>query len=184
MVGSPTTQRALAMALLGAAALAAGAAIVLPVLRVLDTAERMTVQLATLASIQRAMSTNGGIVTTTPTNVLVTSESTGRATAELQQRITDLAAAAGVKVRSVQALATRRQNDLLHIPLDIGMQADSGTLAAYIHAVETGLPLFLVDELNIQVIPAPTGSDPRATQLSVELKVRGLAVSGDAEKPK
>jgi hypothetical protein len=144
--------------------------------------ERISEQMIALESLNEAIATGRGVVASPPANVLVSGESIGRGQAEQQSLLTEAASAAGITLRSIQPLSVQRNGDLVHIPVEIAFEAQTDNLSRYIHALETGFPLVLIDELMVRRL-GRNDAEPssvltrgdRAASLDVSIKLRVIA---------
>ncbi len=184
-----SSSRLLAVLLLTAAGALAAAAIVVPIKRSLDVEQRILAHQSAIDALARVAKTDGGLATPGSGDLLVAGETAGRASADLQQRLNAIATAIGLQVRSVQALPVRRQGNILEVPVEVTLQVETNSLAAYLLSIETRVPLIIIDELNIRTLPpvqlmatGVPGGNAAGVKLEVSLKAHGVAVLSDGEK--
>lgn len=109
--------------------------------------------------------------------LLVSGGSSGAATAELQRLVGAMARSSGANIRSTQAASPRDKGEIIEVGLDASLLADTTQLRDMLHAIESGTPLMIVDEISVRAL-APTGAAAVAQPipLEVELKLRAFAV--------
>jgi general secretion pathway protein M len=112
-------------------------------------------------------------------DVLLAGETSGMAGAELQRLLSELARRSGMSLRSTNVAAPRREADLTVIGVDVSLQGGTDGLRAFLHAIETGLPVLFVETLSVKSIPSyqPT---PQPVALDVTLRVRGYGAGKDS----
>lgn len=108
--------------------------------------------------------------------LLVSGGSSGAATAELQRLVGAMARASGASVRSTQAASPRDKGEVTEVGLNASLLADTTQLRGLLHAIETGTPLMIVDEISVRALPPVTASMAQPMPLEVELKLRAFAV--------
>lgn len=185
MVTAATSrQPALAIATLLVATALACAAIVLAAIAAMGSSEAVGALRHDIAALRRASGPNA-TDSATPVGVLIDAATTGQGSAALQQRLTEIATANGVRLVSVQALPVKRQGSLAEVAVLAAANSRIEGLRALIHAVETGLPVLIVDEIAIRRAPAPGSAQPLAggppVPLEATLRIRGFMAAGGAQ---
>jgi len=112
--------------------------------------------------------------------LLLAGETTGVQGADLQRYITELVEQNGMRVRSTQVVPDKRDASLTAIGLEANVQGQIGGLRALLYAIETGVPILLVDALAVKVATALQGQPARAVTLDVSLNVRGYGANKEA----
>lgn len=169
----------LAVGLLVLAAAVAGIAIALPVQWAVQLRGEIQSVEDRLAGIRNAVREGRVIDDAATTGILVSGSSAGRAAAELQNRLGVSARRHGIALRSLQVLDSRRQGELNEIPLEVSYQTGVVELRGLLHEIESGMPIMVVDELNIRAVTPPSGAASAPVLLDVSMKVRGFAAPGD-----
>ena len=100
----------------------------------------------------------------------------GGITCRNQRRVSDLARASTLVLRSTQIAQPKREADLTAVSVDTSLQGTIEGVRSLLHAIETGDPLLFVEGLSIRTIAAPQ-TQQRPVSLDIKLKVRGYAVT-------
>ena len=163
---------ALAIGLLVAALAMAAMVIAAPVLWALQTHRDISGRQSRLDTLTQALASGAGLPEASAAGWFVGGgASTGRAAAELQLKIAAAAKAHGVTVRSTQVLAPKREGDLTQIAVEVSFQAGAAALRDLVHTLETGVPILILDEINIRALPPQAGSSARSVMLDTSMKV-------------
>jgi hypothetical protein len=160
---SPGVQRIAAVLLLVLLALAVDAA--LQPLRQFDdtTALRLAQARQTMAR-YRAVLAEADAPAAAPTGVLLEGASASQAAAALQGQIKQAASAAGARLDSVEAL--NDGGDAGRLVLRARLTADTASLQAMLHRLESARPVLLVDQLYVR------GRTGQAEKAGLHLDVR------------
>jgi general secretion pathway protein M len=110
---------------------------------------------------------------------LIAGETSGIAGAELQRIVSELARRNGLALRSANVTPPKREADLTVIGVDISLQGQTEGLRAFIHAIETGSPILLIDTLSIKSVPAHQPV-PQPVALEVTLRLRGYGAGKES----
>jgi hypothetical protein len=170
--GDPKTGTPIAaLLLLGVALCAAVTAIALPLSRALDLRETVRTQRSTLRTLSLATQENRPLLIA-DTRVLVDAASATRAGAGLQATLDDIARRTGVQVRSTQVVAVQPVQGLQSIGIELSLQGSTAQTARFLHGIETGFPIVLIDELTQQL--AEPINETAGPLLSTVLKIRAF----------
>ena len=190
---SKPAQRALAMGMLILVIGASAAAALAPFLRLraldgeIQAGAQLLAQLndqegreAYMRSAQAALAGAGG------QDPLLDGDTSGKAGADLQRLLGDLARRNGLSVRSIQVLGpqrdgrneARREGELSEISVELSMAGHSRGLREFLHTAETGTPLLMISELSVRSATSPR-TDAQPTLLEINLKVRGYGAGRD-----
>lgn len=93
------------------------------------------------------------------------------AAAELQTRATDLVRDAGGRLNEVQATDVSNQKSDTAVSLLLSLDIDNAGLLDLVYAVETGLPLMDVTDLNIRRMDRGDAMGTGPSQLKVDMTV-------------
>ena len=176
----PSSRRTLAAGLLVAAVLVVGAVVYLPFwlvgredAAIARTAAQIREVGAQLPVRERLLAEERLLQEATDLDkVLLRAATPGVAAAQLQGQLTTLAAGTEVAVTSVQILEPAADPPFTRIGLRLSMNGDVAALRNFLYAVETRVPVLIVDSLG--VIAPETLSDPTtAPQLSATLELHG-----------
>jgi general secretion pathway protein M len=176
----------LALALLGLAVVLAGLAIYMPMMWAQRLHRDIEAKQLKLATITQALDSGRGLSEALAPGWLLGGSSTGRAAAELQQTMNAAAKAHNVSLRSIQVLAPKRDGELTQISVEVNFQTGATALRDLLHSLETGVPILILDDINIRAIPQQqAGQSGRETsgremQLDASMKIRGFASLKDA----
>lgn len=108
---------------------------------------------------------------------LLDGDTYGIASANLQKLLVDTVQAAGLSLRSIQALDPAADGDLTVVAVRLVCRGGIDGLRTLLHTLETGEPLLFVDELLVKQDRSGPAEGPRVggVELSVELRVNGHA---------
>jgi hypothetical protein len=109
---------------------------------------------------------------------LIPGQTGGLNAAELQRMIDDLARTHGLSTYSVQVTSSKQEQGLTEVILDATLGATTDTLRNFVHTLETGLPVLLVDEVTIRAGRRQEGA-VGPVPLETTMKIRGYGASKD-----
>jgi general secretion pathway protein M len=104
--------------------------------------------------------------------VLLAGETSGMAGAELQRLISELARQSGMSLRSATVTPPKREADMTIIGVDVSLQGQIQGLRAFLHAIETGVPILFIETLSVRSVPVYQQVQQPVT-LEVALRIRG-----------
>jgi hypothetical protein len=167
----PTRHAMLARSLLLLAAAIGVTAVAMPLLRALELRDVVAAQRSTIATLTRTPRDN------VPTLVndmraIVVAPSAARAGAKLQAMLDDHASRYGVQLRSTQILQTPLDRDRPSVAVELSIEADTAGTTRFVHALETGHPVLLIEELSQQL--AKPIDDDAGPVLATALKIRAF----------
>lgn len=96
---------------------------------------------AKLAALLSAQAAQGGYLT---------GESSALAAASLQNLVKNIVGSTGEKIRSTQVLPVQRESGLMRIAIRVQVPIRIGGLRRVLHALEGGMPLVFIDNLDIR----------------------------------
>jgi general secretion pathway protein M len=168
-------------AALGLLALAVGLAAVMaavPLLRLAAAREESAAAADRIAQLERLLSAATQRPASAQRNVLIAGETSGMAGAELQRLVSEAARKSGLSLRSANVTAPRPDTDLTAIGVDVGLNGQTEALRAFLHAIETGVPILVIETLAIRAVPAYQPV-PQPVALDITLRIRGYAAGKD-----
>lgn len=164
-----------ALVVLVLAVAATGLGVVLPLMRTATVEAEIAGRERALADIRQAERDAKSGVRTAPRGILIAAATEGQGGAALQQRLGELAEAAKVQIVSAQVLPVKRQGQIAEIAIVASVTSRIEGLRALLHALETELPLAVVDELAMRVLPtAPGNAGRQPVTIETTLRVRGF----------
>lgn len=89
--------------------------------------------------------------------------------------LTRLSAPTGLSLRSTNVTTPKRESDLIAIGVDVSLQGQTDGLRAFLHAIETGVPILFIETLAVRSVPA---YQPMVRDIT--LRIRGYAGGKDA----
>jgi general secretion pathway protein M len=111
---------------------------------------------------------------------LIAGDTGGLAGAELQRIVSELARRSRLSLLSAAVAAPKREADLTVIGADIALQGQLEGLRAFLHAIETGMPVLFVETLSIKASPDYRAT-PQPVALEVTLKVKGYGAGKEVD---
>jgi general secretion pathway protein M len=176
---SQSLRRIAALGLLGLVLGLAALAGLAPFLRLAAVGEEIAAASEEIALQERLLAAAASRPAHAERDVLLAGDTSGMAGAELQRLISDLARRSGLSLRSTNVAAPKREADLTVIGVDVSLQGQIDGLRAFLHGIETGVPVLFIETLSIKSIPSyqPT---PQPVALDVTLRVRGYGAGKDS----
>jgi general secretion pathway protein M len=111
---------------------------------------------------------------------LIAGDTGGLAGAELQRIVSELARRSRLSLLSAGVAAPKREADLTVIGADIALQGQLEGLRAFLHAVETGVPVLFIETLSVKASP-DYRANPQPVALEITLKVKGYGAGKEAD---
>lgn len=109
-------------------------------------------------------------------DLLLAGETSGMAGAELQRVISDLARQNSLSLRSAHVTPPKREAELTVLGVEVSLHGHVEGLRAFLHAIETGVPVLFVETLSIRTI-APHQPVQQPVSLDIILRVRGYGAA-------
>lgn len=160
---------------LGLAALAA----VAPMLQLAAVREDSAAAVERIAQLERLIAAVARRPAHAQRKVLLAGETSGMAGAELQRLVSETARKSGLSLRSTNVTTPKRESELTAIGVDVSLQGQTDGLRAFLHAIETGVPILLIETLAVRSVPAYQPM-PQPVVLDIALRIRGYAAGKDA----
>lgn len=173
---SKTWRRVLAIGLVVTGLGLAGIVAVLPFMHAEAVKQNLAASREQLALEERLRRTPGAKTKSIRREVLIPGATEGLAGAELQRRVSELARASTLTLRSTQVAPAKREAELTAVSVDASIQGTIDGVRSLLYAIETGDPLLFAEGLSIRTIATPQAQQ-RPIMLDVKLKVRGYAVT-------
>jgi hypothetical protein len=161
----------LALSLLLVAAAISVTAVAMPLLRALELRDVITAQRSTMATLTRTPRDHAPTLVN-DMRAIVVAPSVSRAGAKLQAMLDEHAGRYGVQLRSTQILQTPLDRDRPSVAIELSIEADTAGTTRFIHALETGNPVLLIEELSQQL--AKPIDDNAGPVLATALKIRAF----------
>jgi len=143
-------------------------------------ARRMAALAETLPALRRDAELSGGAKDGGPDRLapppLLPGASDALAAASLQQRIEELAGAAGVRISTQEILPARQDGDMRAIAVRLGVTAPFSSLVALLSALTRSDVPLVVDEAQLRALPPTsqdTGQPVNATLAIVSFRMAG-----------
>jgi general secretion pathway protein M len=165
----------LVVLVLGLAALAA----VLPFARMAAVGEEIAAATDMIAQQERLLQAAARRPARAVRDLLLAGETSGMAGAELQRVIAELARQSGMALRSAHVATPKREADLTVIGVDVSLQGHTDAVRAFLHAIETGVPILFIETLSVRSLTVYQAA-PQPVMLDVTLKVRGYGAGKEA----
>lgn len=143
-----------------------------------ELSEKLEVRKSTISELEQSQLAGISPPTSDAQKLLISGATRGIAVAELQRIVSDVAATNDMLIDSMQALTPDSHNGITAVRIEATMRGGLAGLVGSIHALETGLPLLFVSEIDIRA--GTTGIDGPVEDPSSHLTVR-VVVEGYLE---
>jgi general secretion pathway protein M len=143
-----------------------------------DLSEKLNVRESTVSELEQSQLAGISPPTLDAHKLLISGSTRGIAVAELQRIVSDVAATNDMLIDSMQALTPETHDGITAVRIEATMRGGLAGLISSIHAIETGLPLLFVSEIDIRA--GMTGIDGPVEDPSSHLTVR-VVVEGYLE---
>jgi len=191
-IESKQMQRWSAVALLVAAILLVGLAVIVPVLnKGLELSEAKNNLVFRLQQYERILARKDAVIANMSAikeqyqkRGLLNRQSTGAlASAEVQELIKKVITEAGGQLSSTQALPLSSKNEFSRITVRVSMTGNSEVLRAVLYKIETATPLIIINQIDVRPLRGIRSRTTHQLEPSNELNINFQAVSFMRRQP-
>jgi len=191
-IESRQMQRWSAVALLVAAILLVGLAVIVPVLnKGLELSEAKNNLVFRLQQYERILARKDAVIANMSAikeqyqkRGLLNRQSTGAlASAEVQELIKKVITEAGGQLSSTQALPLSSKNEFSRITVRVSMTGNSEVLRAVLYKIETATPLIIINQIDVRPLRGIRSRTTHQLEPSNELNINFQAVSFMRRQP-
>jgi len=191
-IESRQMQRWSAVALLVAAILLVGLAVIVPVLnKGLELSEAKNNLVFRLQQYERILARKDAVIANMSAikeqyqkRGLLNRQSTGAlASAEVQELIKKVITEAGGQLSSTQALPLSSKNEFSRITVRVSMTGNSEVLRAVLYKIETAAPLIIINQIDVRPLRGIRSRTTHQLEPSNELNINFQAVSFMRRQP-